>query len=380
MVPEGLHCAALPCNSSRTSLSGAAVGGVLDTGPHSAALPRSSSQMSLPRVVSSSALHIGPHGKALPRTASSSTLLGAEQRSGPHEADLDPVQRAQGSSFRWPWQAKKPGGAVRQLQPSHQSNHAMTHQSVIPHAVTQAAEIDQCNSPSSSQVDFGDQPGKAVANAENQAAGAAMEPDKLRGGEEPSNKAKEGAGLGQNGMSNQANGLADRALGKIAAAQQEMHQAVSVQDASAWMKSNAGSLASPRSSAFRQPNSPQHNSRLRAGAKSNRLRQLITEGSLQRQQPECESGSAEDIEPRGRTAQACVVQPSHGSATLANVPVQAKEKPPQAGEQEQCLRGTQGGAKQPSVQDMPEGPNHASNPGSQTAALGSDADSVKASR
>ena len=383
MVPEGLHGAALPRNSSQTSLSGAAPGGVLDTGPPSAALPRSSSQMSLPRVMSSSALHTGPYGNALPRSVSSSTLVGAGPTSAPPEADQGPIQRAQGSNFRWPWQAKKPGGAVRQLQPSHQSNNAITHSFVTPHAVTQAAGVNQYNSPSPSQVDISGQPGSDAAKSGNQAARAAMEQDHPRNGDKHKGEAKGGPTLGQYGARNrssQASGLADRALDKIAAAQQDMHKAAPVQDAASWMKSNVGSPASPRSSAFSQPTSPQHNSRLRACAKSDRLRQLIRDGSLPSQQPECESGSAEGTEPRGRVTQGLVTQPSHSSAALADVPVQAKGEPPTAGEQEHCLRGTQGSAKQPLEQDMPEGPHHAGNPGSQAAALGADADSAEASR
>ena len=380
MVPEGLHGVALPRNSSQTSLSGAAPGGVLDTGPHSAALPRSSSQTSLPRVRSSSALHVGPHGKALPRNVSSSTLVEAGPSSASHEADQDSVQRAQGSNFRWPWQAKKPGGAVRQLQPSHQSNSAMTHPSVIPHAFTQAAETDQCNFP---QFDFLDRPGSDVANTGNQAARAGLEQNKPRDGDQPGDEAKRGAGSGQDSthsMSNQATSLADRALDKIAAAQQEMQQAAPVQDACFWMKSNASNLASPRSAAFSQPTSSQHNSRLRPCTKSDRLRQLIRDGSLPRQQPEHESGSAENFQPRGRTTQGTATQPSHCSAALADVPVQAKEKPPKAGEQERWLRNTQGSAKQPSTQDTLEGPHHAGNPGSQAAAVGTNADPAEASR
>lgn len=383
MVPEGLHGAALPRNSSQTSLSGAAPGGVLDTGPHSAALPRSSSQVSLPRVMSSGALHIGPHGKAMPRTASSSTLVGAGPTSAPLEADQGPNQRAQGSNFRWPWQAKKPGGAVRQLQPSHQSNNAIIHSSVTPQAVTQAAGVDQCNSPSPAQVDSSNQPGSDAANSGNQAGRAATEQDHPGDGDKPKDEAQGEAGLGQAGKrsrSNQASGLADRALNKIAAAQQDMHQAAPLQDAASWMKSNAGSPASPRSSAFSQPTSPQHNSRLRACAKSDRLRQLIRDGSLPRQQPECESGSAEGTEPRGRATQGLVTQPSHSSAGLADVPVQPKGKLPTAVEQQHCLRDTQGSAKQPLEQDMPEGPHHAENPGSQAAAVGADTDPAEASR
>ena len=380
MVPEGLHGVALPRNSSQTSLAGAAAGGVLDTGPHSAALPRSSSQTSLPRVRSSSALHVGPHGKALPRNVSSSTLVEAGPSSASHEADQDPVQRAQGSNFRWPWQAKKPGGAVRQLQPSHQSNSAMTHPSVIPHAFTQAAETDQCNFP---QFDFLDRPGSDVANTGNQAARAGLEQNRPRDGDQPGDEAKRGAGSGQDSthsMSNQATSLADRALDKIAAAQQEMQQAAPVQDACFWMKSNASNLASPRSAAFSQPTSRQHNSRLSPCTKSDRLRQLIRGGSLPRQQPEHESGSAENFQPRGRATQGTATQPSHCSAALADVPVQAKEKPPKAGEQERWVRNTQGSAKQPSTQDTLEGPHHAGNPGSQAAAVGTNADPAEASR
>ena len=395
MVPEGLHGTALPRNSSQTSLSGAAPGGVLDTGPHSAALPRSSSQASLPRVVSSSALYIGPHGKALPRNASSSSLVGAGPRSAPHEADQGHVQRAQGSNFRWPWQAKKPGGAVRQLQPSHQSSGARTHPSVIPHAVTQAAEIAQGTSAAPSQLGFSNQTGSAMANSascQRLAGRAGLEQDEprdddhTRDSDQPRDEARREAASSY-GMtrstSKQAHGLADKALDKIAAAQQKMHQAEPVLDASFWMKSNAGSPGSPESGAFSQPSSPQHNSRPRACTKSDRLRQLIKNGSLQRQRPDYKLGSTEAPESRGRATQGLLQQPSSSSAALADDSTQAKGRALETREQEHHLRDTKGDAEQPLRQgrkDEPEGPQHAGNPGSQAAALDSNADSAEAHR
>lgn len=354
MVPEGLQGAAMPRNSSQTSLSGAAPGGVLDTGPHTAALPRSSSQRSLPRVVSSSALDARPHGRALPRNASSSSLTGAGPSKGPDTVHQGSVQGAQGnSSFRWPWQAKRPGRAIRQLQPSQQSNRAVTHPFIFPDIDSEAEGMGQRNLPS-----------QLACNALPQCEAT--------------------SGQGNVGsMSNQADRLADKALDKIAAAQQEMRQAAPVLDASSWMKSNAGSPSSPKSGAFCKPSSPQHNSRLKACAKSDRLKQWITDGNKQLHQPDCVPGSAADSESRGRAEQGLVEQPSHVPAAVAIDPTQSKGRPLEETEEEDGLRDNWGGAGQPLGQgrdDVPEGPQHAGNPGSQAAALGSNADPAEAHR
>lgn len=121
MVPEGLHGTALSRHPSQTSLSGAAPGGVLDTGPDSTALPRSSSQSALPAVVSNDPSHDEAQARAFPRNASSGSLAGAWPNSA-LEVDKGLALGAQGSSFRRPWQAVRPGGAVRQWQPSQQSH------------------------------------------------------------------------------------------------------------------------------------------------------------------------------------------------------------------------------------------------------------------
>lgn len=351
MVLEGLHGAALPRNSSQTSLSGAAPGGVLDAGPHSAALPRSSSQRSLPRVMSSSALDAQPQGRALPRNASSSSLTGAGASKGPDTVHQGSVPRAQGSDFKWPWQAKRPGRAIRQLQPSQQGNSATTNPFTFPDLVSEAEGMDQCHLPS-----------------------------QLASTAQPQCEATSG---NIRSTLKQADRLADKALNKIAAAQQEMHQAAPVLDAASRMKSNAGSPSSPKSGAFCKPSSPQHNSRLKACAKSDRLRQWIIDGNRQLQQPDCVPGSAEDTEPQSRAAQGLVEQPSHGSAAVADDPKHSKGRPLKAGEEEGGLRDNWGCAEEPLGQgreDAPEGPQHAGNLGSQAAALGSNADPAEAHR
>ena len=344
MVPEGLQGAALPRNSSQTSLSGAAPGGVLDTGPHSAALPRSSSQQSLPRVMSSSALDARPHGRALPRNASSSSLTGAGPRNGPDAVHQGSVQRAQGSDFKWPWQANRPGRAIRQLQPSQPGSSAMTHPFTFPDMASEAQRVDRRNLPS--QFAF---------TASSQSAAAICQGD-----------------IGS--MSSQADKLADKALNKIAAAQQVMRQAAPALDAASWMKSNAGSSSCPKSGAFCQPSSPQHNTRLRPCAQSDRLRQWISDGNRQLQQPDCVPGYTANTESRGRAAQGLMEQPSHGSAAMADDLAQPKNQPLKAMEEGQGVRNKWGGAEQPLGQgreDVPEGPQQAGNPGSQAAALGS---------
>ncbi len=70
MVPEGLLGPALPRNPSQTSLSGAAPGGVLDTGPHGSALSWGPSHSSL----SGEAADLGLHPAALPPDASYDSL------------------------------------------------------------------------------------------------------------------------------------------------------------------------------------------------------------------------------------------------------------------------------------------------------------------
>ena len=377
MVPEGLHGTALPRNSSQTSLSGAAPGGVLDTGPQSAALPRSSSQASLPRVTSSSALELGAHGKALPGNASSSSLAGAEPSSA-LEADKGSGPRAQGSSFKWPWQARKPGGAVRQLQASPQRDAPVTHPSVVEDERipdnSLPTQLDS-NGPPASAMAISDRPrNQASSRAEIEQADTSSMSNQANG---LADKAIADKVHADKANADKATGLADKALNRIAAAQHEMHGAAPALDVSSWMKSNAGNPVSPRSGAFNQASSPQHNSRLRACAKSDRLRQLMRDGSMQRLQSDRAAEPAQHTKQGGNAAQGCADQPSHNFAAVADAPAHARGSPSKAGGRFDSDR--QGGAEQPLGQgreDMPEGPQHASNPGSQAAALSSMAGSA----
>lgn len=149
-----------------------------------------------------------------------------------------------------------------------------------------------------------------------------------------------------------------------------MHRAAQTLDASSWMTSNAGSPASPKAGAFSQPSSPQHNSRFKTSADADRRRQLLRDSGIQQQQlsspSEC---AAHHTQQGGTAAQGCGEQPLHSPR---GAPAQARWSPSKIrGHRHQ---GTQGGMAQPSRQgraDAPEGPQHAGNPGSQAAALGS---------
>lgn len=163
MVPEGLHGTALSRNPSQTSLSGAAPGGVLDTGPDSTALPRSSSHSALPPTTSSDPLHDEAQARALPGNASSGSLAGA----GPNSAlvaDRGQDLRAQGSSCAWPWQAVRPGGAVRQSQPSKQSHAPVTHLYINQAAAAEGGSVPERGTPA--QLGFNQLPASVRLNNE----------------------------------------------------------------------------------------------------------------------------------------------------------------------------------------------------------------------
>lgn len=177
-------------------------------------------------------------------------------------------------------------------------------------------------------------------------------------------------GLADKANADKASSLADKALNKIAAAQQEMHRAAPTLDALSWMKSNAGSPVSPKAGAFSQPSSAQHNSRFKTWADADRRRQLLRDSSVQLQQLSSASESAAHRNGQGGTAaQGCGVQPLHSPS---DAPAQAKWSPSKV--RERCHQETQSSLAQPSDHgrtDAPEGPQHAANPGSQAAALGS---------
>lgn len=189
MVPEGLQGPALSRNSSQTSLSGAAPGGVLDTGHQGAALRSNTSQRPLPRASSSSALDAGQHQTALPRNASSNAL------SAP-AADLNPASRALWSSLKRPWQGRKPGGAVRQRQPGHEPAAPMTMPSLKPHTAAQTTGAYE--NTTSGQADLNHLSVSDTDTLDWTVTGAAQ----TQQGDAQS-------------VSNQAGGLADKALSRM---------------------------------------------------------------------------------------------------------------------------------------------------------------------
>ena len=365
MVPEGLQGPALSRNSSQTSLSGAAPGGVLDTGHQGAALRSNTSQRPLPRASSSSALDAGQHQTALPRNASSNAL------SAP-AADLNPASRALWSSLKRPWQGRKPGGAVRQRQPGHEPAAPMTMPSLKPHTAAQTTGAYE--NTTSGQADLNHLSVSDTDTLDWTVTGAAQ----TQQGDAQS-------------VSNQAGGLADKALSRIAAAQQaqsasapgfppsdstpsqrapsaeQSDQKPDVLDISAWMKSNANSPVSPKSSVVSKAGSPQHNSRLRVCAKSDRLRQLVNDNSMQRLASGCDSEGAQETGQGPAASQARMEAPSESPAHLGTDPAASLEgmrrgNDPGQGDVGELIRD-----------DQPEGSQRADNPGSQAAALDSTA-------
>ena len=376
MVPEGLQGPALSRNSSQTSLSGAAPGGVLDTGHQGTSLSGNSSQAPVPRALSSSALYAGQHRTALPRNASSRVLTGPKAEALP-EAEKDPASRTLWSSLKRPWQGRKPGGAVRQWQPGHEPAAPKINPSIQPQNAAPATGA--CENISSSQVQVDHLSVNDADTLDWSVTGAT---------------AKEQ--VDAESVSTQAGSLVGKALSRIAAAQQAQTPSVSasppndsisshtapaaeqsdqkpaVLDISAWMKSNANSPVSPKSGAVSKAGSPQHNSRLRACAKSDRLRQLVWDSGVQRLASGCDSEGAQETGQGTLASQGRVKTPSEHPALLDADPAGA-----QAASPEGLRRGIdpgQGGVGEPlglNRDDQPEGPQHADNPGSQAAALDS---------
>ena len=133
------------------------------------------------------------------------------------------------------------------------------------------------------------------------------------------------------------------------------------------MKSNANSPVSPKSSVVSKAGSPQHNSRLRVCAKSDRLRQLVNDNSMQRLASGCDSEGAQETGQGPAASQARMEAPSESPAHLGTDPAASLEgmrrgNDPGQGDVGELIRD-----------DQPEGSQRADNPGSQAAALDSTA-------
>lgn len=324
------------------------------------------------------------------------------------EPEAEPLPE-QPSGFKWPWQFRaKPGGAVRQQPPgkalgtnpgtseakdpgkapasksgldkgaavqSSQTGSDVTSQSqpswgriFTPWTPTAVAATTHQQSQVMSQSDPTELPQFLVE------AGAGRQMD-LTGGGECSSGGPENTAF-------EANGLADKAMGRIAAAQHAMATSPSASlhashpnptpsssceastlGRSPWKRNGAASPVSPRAGAFSSPSSPQHNSRLRSGgAKSDKLRQLIDETSPQRQ--EC----GHDAE----LAQATWQDPEAGQGSSEQSGSGLWRPGQAAAPAGQGILAGQGGVAQtqgPHGDNRAEGRQHVRNPGSQAAAV-----------
>jgi len=207
---------------------------------------------------------------------------------------------------------------------------------------------------------------------------------------------------GPESRATQANGLADKAMSRIAAAQHAMSSSPPASHRGVILDSSLGSSpearapgespprksnrtvnsvspGSPRAVAVSAPSSPQHNSRLRTGgATSGQLRQLIEEARVQRldsgldtelaqpmgQDAAAGQGPSEQTEPPSPHASISHHDSSSRSGVLLGQGPSVK-----AG---QDISGGQGSATQPQGHcndALAEGREHAGNPGSQAAAL-----------
>ncbi|KAA6423739.1 MAG: hypothetical protein FRX49_06310, partial [Trebouxia sp. A1-2] len=390
MVPEGLHKAALSRNPSQTSLSGAAPGGVLDAGLHGAALPRKASQI----VLSEASPGNGSDAVLAHLSASSAAQAQAPQ------ADADPGAghiSEQPSGFRWPWQSRaKPGGAVRQQQPGKVlgTNPGRT-----------AAQL-----PGRTDADIPKEgepqlcPEITFAGAQHQQPNATdhtNSPDHHHfnpGGQLAS------AITGPESRASQASGLADQAVSRIAAAQRAMSSSPSTSHRGVMSESSLGSSpeasahggsplwksnrtvnlfspGSPRAGAVSLHSSPQHNSRLRTRAATpGQLRQLIQETKVQRLDSGLDSELAQPMRqvaatgqgPSEQTDQPSPRAPESHYFSSSRIDLRSGQGPSVKAGQNR-LEG-QGRAVQRQghcIDDIPEGREHAGNPGSQAAALAS---------
>lgn len=314
------------------------------------------------------------------------------------------------SGFKWPWQFRaKPGGAVRQQPPSKglgtnpgtsvakdpgrtpASTPGLDHGAAVQSSQT-GSDVTSQSQPGWGRI-FTPWTPTAVTATTNQQSQVMSQSDPSQ---LPQSQIEAGAGChvdfkgsagssgggGPKNMALQANGLADKAMGRIAAAQHAMATSpsaalqsshpiptlstsceASTLGRSPRKRNGAASPVSPRTGAFSSPSSPQHNSRLRlGGTKSDKLRQLIDESSAQRQ----ESGHDSEL------AQATCQDPEAGQGRSEQTGAGLWQPGKAAAPAGQGILAGQGSVAQPPGphgDDRAEGRQHAHNPGSQAAAL-----------
>ena len=310
-------------------------------------------------------------------------------------ADPEPG-RAPG--FKWPWQSRaKPGGAVRQKQPgkdldqnpgNNSGNNLGMTSGKAPASQSGSTQPQMSSWQSRS---FQAWTGNGVAGGQDKQpnatdhSGSVQYPDASHQPEVTADRT-----AGPEGVSVQASGLAEKAVGRIAAAQHaisssSLHSnrpgsaspkrcdAIGLSLSPSKKSGSGTSPVSPRGGAFSVPSSPQHNSRLRTGgATSAKLKQLISEANAQRQL------SGRDSELAQGTGQGNTAGPSPdpSEARQDSSAGQGSSAQPQG-------RGVgvgQGNLAQPQFSrrgDTAEGREHADNPGSQAAALDRAEDSSK---
>ena len=373
-MPEGPIRAALSRHQSQTSLSGAAPGGVLDSGLQTTALPQTASDPSVP--------------SPMPKEAAESTVATDHNVLAPG-AGLEKAQ-----NFKWPWQSQsKPGGAKRQKQPDKNPGRAPA---TIPDHKPFTSSSRESDSASASQLPEGQlsSGGQPITATQKNSGSSflawpgiprwnlpnAVDQASLTDQSSPNHHANSanqpgavaGTPADAETLPDEAIGLADRAMSRIAAAQHALSASTSDSHKAAHSNSNhssgpsmspsgraigtlglglspqkgntADSPVSPKSGAFGAASSPQHNSRLRiGGANTEKLRQLVSEAKSSQQTPGHVSLLGQDS-----AAQRQGSEESHRSLSSAG---QGRN-------------------------DVPEGHQHTDNPGSQAAALDSAAGSL----
>ena len=390
MVPEGLLGPALPRNPSQTSLTGAAPGGVLEAGLHPTALPRTPAHTSLAGAAVGGALEAGLNPAALPPRPLTDPLL-PKQASGrstdgttlPRYADKPATGKSHGTTGSQDLHS----GRNEAVSHTSRENELLAAERTGSQAQKRKAGGSSFFWPSIPFWSKGNSRDQHSTGGQS-ASGDQSYPQDLSGHLGLANQAAAAASSSDDEpmtsldhtyeLPDQAAHLADAAIDRISAAQQAMstspsspaqalhavrplsnqHHEFELTVAPQPMSSNASdrgfrqsthgkaSLASPRKASngkkIKVLRSPQHNSRLTGSHAASLADQAADPVSTQPQFSVCE----------------------HSSIAEAAGQVQGQM-------QQQGLGAGQGSMAQPLMQGragLAEGPEHASNPGSQAAA------------